>query len=504
MNMDINILAETARRSLDPFFNPKNIAVIGASRDPYSPGWVIFKLLTEAHKAGKLKAKVFGVNPKGGSLFGNTLYKNINEIPCDVDHIVVVVPARYVPKVLEDAGKKGTKVATIISAGFSEIGNVELEEQVIKLARTYGIRIIGPNGLGVFDAYSGIDTMFLPYNKAAGDRELLAAPRPKPGFVMFISQSGALGVSVLDYMYGEGLGISKFISYGNKADVDETDALLYALEDEKTRVVMIYVEGIKKQGKKFVEIGKEFSKRKPIVILKGGRTSAGARAAASHTASLAGNIKIYDAVFNEIGAVVCNDLTEFLDTTKALAFQPPAAGRNVAIITNGGGAGILASDKAEMLGLNIPPPQNDLLKKLKTAQKEGLIPSVATFANPFDLSGSATNESYKAALEYVLSDDSYDAILLIALHHVPLLTSEFIDEIANITFKYKKPIVAVDVGGAEMAIWVREKFDRLGIPAYPTPERGISAINALVKYGTFLKKHNLLNEYLNKWTKPTV
>ncbi|MHA1616314.1 MAG: acetate--CoA ligase family protein [Candidatus Njordarchaeales archaeon] len=490
------------RQQLEPFFEPRSIAVIGASRDVNSPGWVIFKNLLENKAKGWLKANVYGVNIKGGELFGQLLYRSILEVPDDVDHAVIVIPAKYVPSALEECGKKNVKVASIISAGFSEIGNVELEKRVVDIAKNYGIRIIGPNGLGVFDAYSGVDTMFLPYNKPLNGEEILATPRPKKGYIMFISQSGALGVSVLDYMYGEGIGISKFISYGNKVDVDEVDMLLYALKDDSVRVVMIYIEGIKGDGRPFVKIGKEFSKHKPIVVLKGGRTRAGARAAMSHTASLAGNVRIYQVAFETMGAIVADDLVEFLDVTKALAFQPPAQGENIAIVTNGGGAGILAADKAEKVRLNVIPTPEKLLEKLKKAQEEDKIPSVATFSNPIDLSGSAFNESYTAAVEAVMEDDNIHAVLIIGLHHVPLLTSSFVDEIAKIVKKYKKPVVAVDIGGADMANWVRDRFDSHGIPAYPTPERGIVALKALVKYGLWLKKEGVLEEYLERWRPP--
>jgi len=495
--------SDIAVKELKPFFEPKGIAVIGASRDVNSPGWVTFKILLENSKRGVLKAKVYGVNVKGGTLFGEPLYKSVLEIPDEVDHAVILVPAKYVPAVLEDCGKKGVKVATIISAGFSEIGNVELEEKVLEVGKKYGIRIIGPNGLGVFDTWNGIDTMFLPTHKSADGEELLACPRPKKGYIMFLSQSGALGVSVLDYMYGEGIGISKFISYGNKIDVDEIDMLLWALKDPTIRAVMIYMEGIKAMGRSLVNVAREFSKHKPIVVLKGGKTKAGARAVASHTASLAGDIKVYEAAIEKMGAIWTDDLIEFLDATKALVYQPPAAGNNIAIVTDGGGAGILATDKAEKIGLNLPTISERLLKKLKKAQEEGKIPPVATFANPIDLSGSAGDEAYAVALESVLEEDDIHAVLVIALHHPPLLSSRFIDEIARVSKRYKKPVVAVDVGGADMARWVRDRFDETGVPSFPTPERGIVALNALVRYGAFLKREGVLDEYLDKW-KPVI
>lgn len=486
-------------KEIEPFFKPRGIAVIGASRDINSPGWVTFKILLENNQMGVLKAKVYGVNIKGGELFGQKLYKSITEIPDEIDHAVILVPAKYVPSVIDECGKKGVKVASIISAGFSEIGNIELEKEVLKRAKENNIRVIGPNGLGVFDAWNGVDTMFLPTTKEVNGKALLACPRPKKGYIMFLSQSGALGVSVLDYMYGEGIGLSKFISYGNKIDVDEIDMFFWALKDDTVRAVMIYIEGVKSLGRALVNVAKEFSKHKPIVILKGGKTKAGARAVASHTASLAGDIKVYEAAVNKMGAIWAEDLIEFLDATKALAFQPPAAGSNVAIVTDGGGAGILATDKAEKVGINLPPPSEKLLSRLKQAQRDGIIPSVATFANPYDISGSASDDSYAVALESVLEDDNIDAALVIALHHPPLLSSKFVEKIANVARKYKKPVVAVDIGGTDMAKWVRDKFDEMGIPSFPTPERGIIALKALIMYGRFLKRERVLDRYLDEW-----
>ena len=374
------------REELRPFFSPKSVAVIGASRESNAPGHIIFKNLIENSRKGLLKAEVFGVNIKGGKLFGYTLYKSVLDIPKDVEHVVIAIPAKFVPKALEDCGIKGVKVATIISGGFSEVGNVDLERHVLEIARKYKIRVIGPNGLGIFDAYSGVDTLFIPTYKETDEGPKLNMPRPEKGYITFLSQSGALGDAVLDYMWGENIGISKFISWGNKIDVDEADLLLYLMEDDTTRVVMMYIEAFREDARKIIEIGKEFTKRKPIVILKGGITEAGARATYSHTASLAGNIKVYETAFKTMGAVLAWNIEEFVDMAKALAFQPPAKGNRIGIITNGGGPGILVSDLAEKKGLRVPPLTNTTLSKLKGFVREGIIPEIATFSNPIDLS----------------------------------------------------------------------------------------------------------------------
>ena len=498
---DFEEMVKRAVKELKPFFQPKSIAVIGASHDVNSPGWVVFKQLLEYHRKGLLKAKVYGVNIKGGELFGEKLYKKITDIPDDIDLAVIIIPAKFVPQVMEDCGGKRVKCVIIISAGFSEIGNTELEEKVKKVAEKYNIRVMGPNCLGVYDAISYVDTLFVPQFKQLKGKNVLSLPRPKLGPILFYSQSGALGAAVLDYMYGEEIGISKFVSVGNKMDVDEVDTLLWAKEDPHIRVVMMYIEGLKAdRARLFVEVAKEFVKHKPLVILKGGKGgAAAARAVMSHTASMAGAWRVYEAAFKQIGAIIADDLLKMLDAAKALAFQPPAAGKKIAIVTNGGGAGVLATDAAETMGLEVPAPSEKVLNEFRKAQEEKLIVEFATFSNPFDLTGSATDDSYLAAIDIVMKSPEFDAILIIGLHHVPTLSEEFVDKICKLIRKYKKPVVAVDIGGADYARYVRARFDDYGIPAFPTPERGIYALWTLVKYGQTLKKLGVFDKYIKKW-----
>ncbi|MEM4533885.1 MAG: CoA-binding protein [Candidatus Korarchaeota archaeon] len=494
-------LVEQAYKELKPFFEPESIAVIGASRDEWSIGWVVFKNLAENYKNKKLKARIYGVNVKGGELFGYKLYKSIMDIPDSIDHAVIVVPAKFVLDVVEECGKKGVKALTIISAGFSEIGNTELENKVIETARKYGMRIIGPNCLGVFDNFGGVDTLFTPEFKKYYDQMLLTSPRPKPGVIMFGSQSGALGLAILDALYGADIGIAKFVSYGNKADVDETDLLLWSLKDPYVDVIMLYIEGIKKAGRLFVEVAKEVSKKKPIVVLKGGRTQAGARAAESHTGSLAGDYKMYIAAFKKIGAVVVETLDEFIDTVKAFSTQPPARGYNLAIITDGGGAGLLAADAAEKYGLIVNPPSDELLTRLKDGVNRGYIVPFATFANPIDITGSATDESFVYALEAVLDDKNTDSVMIIGLHHVPGVTDQLPKKLVEVIEEKdtNKPVAFCTVGGADYAVRFRKSFEEAGIPTYPTPERAALVLKNLADYGSWLASLGLYESYIKEW-----
>ena len=484
---------------LRPFFNPRSIAVIGASRHPSSPGYIIFQNLIENAKRGILKAKVYGVNIKGGEILGHRLFKSIKDVPSSVEHVVIAIPAKFVPSVMEECGEVRVKVATIISGGFSEIGNVELEKEVLRIAKKYRIRIIGPNGLGIYDAYSGVDTIFIPTYKDTDEGRKLNMPRPKPGYITFLSQSGALGDAVLDYMWGEDIGISKFVSWGNKIDVDESDLLLYLMDDETTRVVILYIEALKDNGRKLIEIGTEFSRKKPIVILKGGITEAGARATYSHTASLAGNIKIYETAFKAMGATLASNIIEVVDMAKALAYQPPAQGRNIGIVTNGGGPGIVVADLAERVGLRVPELSKETLQLLKEHVKNGLIPSIATFSNPIDITGTGTDESYTAATEAVLEDSRIDLVIVLAFHHPPTISKDMPVKLIKVIRDYKKPVLIMDMGSTDMSAWVRKKFEDAGIPAYSLPYRVVAGARALVEYGEWLRKKGILAKYIENW-----
>jgi len=487
------------KNTLEYFFNPKSIAVIGVSRREDSMGATILRNLIENRDAGLLKARIYGVNVKGGSVFGMPLYKSLSEIRDAIDLIVVVVPARFVPDVIREAGERGVKAAIIVSAGFSEVGNIELDEKVRREAQRFDIRIIGPNCIGVLDNHSGINTFFLPRRKIIDGKNLESMPIPKTGHVAFISQSGAMGGTTLDYLHAQNIGISKFINLGNKMDVDEVELLSYLKNDENTWVVMIYLEGIsgKNRGREFYEEAKEFTKRKPIVVLKGGKTEAGFRGVASHTASIAGNLGYYDALFKSSGVYHAWTVMEFIDATKALLYQPPARGNRIAVITNGGGPGIATSDYAEYIGLRVPTLSRSDKAKLEEYVANGVIPDVATFANPIDLSASASAESYRAALEVMLESDNIDGVILLALHHPPDIKDVFVDKLVREIKKHTKPVTVVDVGSVEMAKWIRERFDENWVPAYDLPERGAIAMKALVEYGKYLLKTRGFEEYLD-------
>jgi acetyl coenzyme A synthetase (ADP forming)-like protein len=475
---------------MDVFFNAESIAVIGASKNIGKVGHIIFKNLADNKRRGIYKGELYPINPKEDSILGYTCYPTISKVMGDVELIIIAVPARIVSSVLEDARKKGVKAAAIITSGFSEVGNTELENEVKEIISEAGIRVLGPNCLGVYDAYTGIDMLFLPETKTLLNNNLvIATPRPTPGNIAVVTQSGAFGAAAIDSLAGQEMGLSKLVSFGNKMDVAEQDILLYLLHDDKTKVILLYIEGIK-EGRKFMEVSKEVTKHKPVIALKAGKTQAGSRAAQSHTGSIAGSDKIYDSVFKEVGILRARNMEGFFDLAKALALQPPAKGDNIAIVTDAGGPGIMASDECETLGLNVKRFSEKTINKFEKLIDEGEIPSFAAYQNPVDLTGNVTSKMYELSTDILLKDPEINGIIILGLHHTPYLTEDFTDRIAKLSKGYDKPIVGCDIGETEMAKFIRSRFNKLGIPAYSSPEDAAYAMAGLVEYGKYLIKRS--------------
>lgn len=488
-------------KELDAFFNPRSVAVIGATKKIDKAGHVIFKNFATNKNRGVFKGEIYPVNPNEESILGFKCYSSIVEIPSKLESIVIVVPAKIVPSIMEEAAQKKVKTAIIITSGFKEIGNNELEEQIVATAKSAGIRILGPNCLGVYYSKTGVDTLFLPETKvlSTGD-EVIATPRPMPGNIAIVTQSGAFGVAALDYLAGRQIGISKFVSFGNKCDVTESEMMEYLLYDEETKAILLYVEDIK-YGREFLRIAKKVTAKKPIIALKAGRSIAGARAAASHTGAIAGSDKIYDAAFEQTGVIRARDMEEFFDAGKALAMQPPALGKNIGVLTDAGGPGIMAVDECENNGLSVERFSEETLGKFQKLKDEGVLPKFAATGNPVDLTGSVTDDMYEVAVDIMFQDPTINGIILLGLHHLPALREKYIDSVAAVSSRYSKPIVMCDIGETEMALHTRFRFDKLGIPAYPSPEDAARAMAALVHYGAYLKKIGCAEEYISAFLK---
>ncbi len=486
--------------TLNAFFNPRSAAIIGATKKIDKAGNVIFKNFAYNKTRGVFKGEIYPVNPYEESILGFKCYPSIRDIPGELDLIVIVVPAKIVPEIMEEAVTKKVKTAIIISSGFREIGNVELEQQLVTTAKKAGTRILGPNCLGVYYSKTGVDTLFLPETKVltTGD-EVIATPRPLLGDITIVTQSGAFGVAALDFLAGRQIGINKFVSFGNKSDVTESEVMQYLLYDKETKVILLYVEDIK-YGRRFLKIAKQVTAKKPIVALKAGRTAAGARAAASHTGAIAGSDKIY-AVFEQTGVIRACDMEEFFDMGKALAMQPPALGNKIGILTDAGGPGIMAVDECEKGGLSVDGFSEVTLQKFQKLKDQGVFPKFAATSNPVDVTGSVTDDMFEAAADLMFQAPEVHGIILLGLHHLPGLREKYIDNVAQVSSKYSKPIVMCDIGETEMALYTRFRFDKLGIPSYPSPEDAARAMKALVSYGAYLKKKNCAEECIREFLK---
>ncbi|MFH8080362.1 MAG: CoA-binding protein [Candidatus Aenigmatarchaeota archaeon] len=442
------------------FFNPKSVAVIGASREENKLGHIIFRNFFENGFR-----KLYPINPNAEEILGVKCYKSILDVKEKIDLAIIVVPAKIVPQVLTECVKKKTPSVIIISSGFSEIGDEgkKIEEQLKQIIAKSGTRVIGPNCIGIYDAYSRVDTLFLSKDRCG---------RPGKGNISFISQSGAVGSTILDIFYSSGIGISKFISYGNGMDVSEAELLEYLGKDKTTKVIIAYIEGLKSDGRKFLEKAKKA--KKPIIVLKSGKGEKGAKAVSSHTGSLAGERKIYSAAFKQFGIIEADDWEELLDYSVAFSTQPKPRGKRVVIITDGGGFGVLAADKAEELGLLLPEPSQKLKEKLSKR-----MPNYVSLHNPIDLTGDANAERYSIALNECLSSKEYDGAIVITLFQVPTLEEKVVDYIIEAR-KFKKPLLVCSVG-SNFTQARNQKLIKAGIPVYPTPERAVKAFHALTK-----------------------
>lgn len=457
---------------LSSIFYPKTIAIIGASRQQGSVGQALLANIIDS----RFQGIVYPVNPQAKGILGIKCYARVMDIPDKLDLAVVIVPSRFVPGILEECGKKKIKGAIVISAGFKEIGGegIELEKKVQKIIQKYDISLVGPNCLGIMntDLKSSMNATF-------------GTPMSKEGNIAFISQSGALCAAVLDYAKESNIGFSKFISMGNKAGLTENELLLYLKNDPKTDVILMYLEDLV-NGREFMKIAHDITSSptnpKPIIALKAGRTPLGAKAASSHTGSLAGSDRVYDAIFSQCGVLRGETLEELFDYVKAFSSQPLPKGKNVAIITNSGGPGILATDSCIRHGLNIAPLSRNTVKTLKT-----ILPPQASLNNPIDLIAEAQQEHYEAALREILKDKNVHSSIII------LTATSFtnVDEIANsivkTTKKFQKPVLCSFLGVYDVSSGI-DILEENGIPSYRFPESAARALSEMTKFNLWLNR----------------
>ncbi|UCH32221.1 MAG: CoA-binding protein, partial [Candidatus Bathyarchaeota archaeon] len=425
-------MSKTASQ-MNTFFNPTSVAVVGASKKAHKAGHVIFKNFVENKRRGTFKGELFTVNPHENQILGYKSFPSLSKIPGDIELVVIVVPANVVLGIIKEASKKNVKAAVIISAGFSEIGNIKLENAIVSVAEEANLRVLGPNCLGVYDVRTGVDMLFLPETKVltTGD-EFVATPRPMAGHIAMMTQSGAFGVAALDYLTGRQMGVSKFVSFGNRCDVTEAEMLEYFLCDEETWVILLYAESIE-AGRAFMKTAEKVTKTKPIIAFKSGKTKAGARAAASHTGAIAGSDKIYDAAFSQVGIIRVRDMEEFFDVGKAFAFQPPTTGNNIGILTSAGGPSVMAVDECISLGLTVKSFSQEILDKFENLKQKGKLPKFAASSNPVDITGSATSEMFELSARILFEAPEVDGLIVLGLHQTPALQEDYVDRIASIS-----------------------------------------------------------------------
>ncbi len=451
---------------LNAFFCPEGVAVVGASRDPEKLGHGILSNIL----ASGYKGNVYPVNPKTDEVLGLPSYPSVKEIPGSLDLAVIVIPERFVPDALRECGEKGLKAVIVITAGFGETGveGARREQEIAAIAREYGLRVIGPNCLGVIDTFCPINASF-------------AASMPDQGNIAFMSQSGALCTAVLDLAVAEGIGFSRFVSLGNKADVDEAALLLKWKDDEHTAVVLAYIEGLP-DGRKFIDVARQVSAIKPVVALKSGTTAAGSKAVSSHTGSLAGSEHAYEAAFQKAGVLRAKSLQDIFDWGLVFAYQPLLEGPYIAIVTNAGGPGILATDDLERAGLHLAQLETGTVQILR----DGL-PRAANVYNPIDVLGDAAVDRYALALKAALEDPNVNGVIVILTPQVMTEITQTAELVSEMASQYDKPVIGCFMGEAKIRAGA-EILNRNRVPNFPAPDRAVGALQAMWHYRQYLSQ----------------
>ncbi len=461
--------------NLTDFFSPNSVAIIGASGNPSKLGYSVVKNLVEG--GFSFPQAVYPINKNGGEILGHKAYLSVKEVPGEIDLAILVIPYPLVPDALRECGEKKIPAAIIISAGFREAGmeGLERERELLDIAREFHIRIIGPNCLGIIDTYSPINASF-------------AAGMPPSGPMAFMSQSGALGTAVLDIAMGGRLGLSKFVSLGNKADVNEIDLLLAWENDPHTSVIMIYTEGMP-NGQEFINVARKITRHKPVIAIKSGVTQSGSRAVSSHTGSLAGSEQAYQAAFNQAGILRADSMESLFDMALAIGYQPLLKGNNIAIVTNAGGPGILATDALERAGLSMAQLQTQTIQSL-----EQYLPDAASAANPVDVLGDAKADRYRFALERVIKDPHVDGLMVLLTPQAMTEIEETAQAVCEINKIFEKPVLACFMGDSKVKPGI-EILSKNGIPNYAFPEKVARAFEAMADYRDYRERP--LPEYVN-------
>ncbi|MDA8077943.1 MAG: CoA-binding protein [Nitrospiraceae bacterium] len=442
--------------SLRPLFRPRSIALVGAAHTEAKLGGVVLRNLL------KFRGKVYPVNPKYDELMGIRTYRAVKDIPEPVDLALVLRPAGEVLQDVRDF-KDRAQCVIIMSSGFAEIGEAALQEEVKRTAAELGIRLLGPNCMGVYNPHHRLDTLFLPKERL---------PRPKKGNVALVSQSGAVLSCLLTAVDEANTGISKAVGYGNAIDIDESELFDYLAGDSQTGVVVSYIESVG-DGRRFVGAARRLADRKPLIVLKAGKGTSGQAAAYSHTGRLAGSYEVFHSILRQFGIREAVDFDALMDAAKALAYQKGLRGKRVLVVTNGGGSGVLAVDECLKQGLEVVPLSGEKKERMK-----GHFPNFFSVNNPIDLTAQVTDKDYVTAM-CALSDD-YDGFLVIALPNVLGITEGLAGLLADCRKTVNKPLVCnIPPGG--IGDRLTRLLERVKIPVYPSPERAVRGLKALLE-----------------------
>ena len=450
---------------LDRLFSPRSIAVIGASKTVGKVGYLTLSNLVQSGFQGP----IVPINSAGGELFGLPVYKQLADYPEVIDLVVIAVPAEMVPAAARDAVAKKAGAVVVVASGFKEAGpeGRALEDELIAICQRGGVRLLGPNCLGVINTAIRMN--------ASSSRRI-----PQAGGMAIFSQSGALCTAMMDIADEREIGVSKAVSIGNKADVTEVDVLEALAEDEDTRVIVGYLEDIS-DGDRFVKAAEAASSRKPVVILKAGTTAAGTRAAANHTGVLVGKDTAYGAAFKRAGICRADTFDALFDSATALALQPTPKGDRVLIITNSGGSGTISADAVEKAGLTVAPLGEELARQLRRA-----LPDAAFIDNPIDISAAAEPRHYAAAIDIAAAEGSFDAVLIVL---APQYMTEPAATVRAIVAHLDEnmPVLAAFLGGGDI-MPSRQELAAAGLPFYDSPERAVTALKAMHEYGVWQRR----------------
>ena len=475
--------------SILPFFKPQGVVVIGASTSSEKLGYGVARNLIQSGYQGAIHF----VSQHAGELFGHPLYTDLNQVPDPVDLAILMVPPSVTPKAIEDCGKRKIKAAVIVSSGFRESGaeGVALEQKCLDVARAHGVRILGPNCIGIIDTHVPLDTTFIQ------------PPMPAAGNIGFLSHSGAFCAAIMDWARNEGIGFSQIVSLGNQADVNETDLLPVLADDPHTKVIVMYMETVS-DGRRFVDVAREVSRRKPVIALKVGRFESGQKAAASHTGALAASDVAFDAAFDKAGILRADTAEQMFDWAHMLESRWSNSERSlrvyrghmvkgnqpgIAVLTNAGGPGVIAADSLEHNELSLAQLTDTTLKALSAT-----LPPSAAINNPVDMLASASPEIYATCLKLLLEDSNVDAAMVILPPPPMYAAEEVAGKLIDVIHQFEKPVV-IALLGSTLIEKAHTTFERSNIPTYPFPERAASALSALFKRAEYLDERRSTMEH---------